>query len=272
MEIKSVIAREENGNVQITFTLPFSVVKKAQEETILEMAKDIQIPGFRKGKAPLAKVKEKVSESTLVEHSLSHVLPKALGEAITEHKLKLAIYPKWELISAKESEDWQVRGISCELPDVTLGDYKKVIAGEIRAASLKKELSKEEREQVVIKAILESVKINIPSLLIEEEANSRLSNLLARLEKLGLALEGYLASVGKNAESLRAEYAAQAKDAISLDLILSKVAESESIKVAEKEIDEAIKVSDSTEDPDRRRVLESILKRRAALEFLTKLS
>ncbi len=272
MEIKSVVAKEGNGNIQITFTIPFGIIKKAQDETIAEMAKDIEVPGFRKGKAPLAKVKEKIPEATLIEHSLSHVLPKALGEAITEHKLKLAVYPKWELISAKEGESWQVRGISCELPEVSLGNYKNVVAGEIRAASLKKELAKDEKEQVTIKALLDSTKIKIPSILVEEEANGRLSSLLSRLEKLGLALEGYLASVGKSAQDLRAEYAAQAKDAISLDLILSKVADTENLKVEEKQIDEALKVSGNKEGTESRRVIESILKRRAALEFLTKLT
>ncbi len=270
--IKFVIAKEDNGNVQISFTIPFSLVRKAQDETVAEMAKDTQIPGFRKGKAPLLKVREKIPEGSLIEHSLSHILPKALGEAITEHKLRLALYPKWELVSAKDGEDWQVRGITCELPEISLGDYKNIAAGELRAASLKKELAKEEKEQVVIKALLSNVKISIPPVLIEEEATSRLSNLLSRLEKLGLALESYLTSVGKTATDLRAEYATQAKDAIGLDLILSRVAESENLKVSQKEIDEALKAADSSQDGEKQRIVESILKRRMALEFLTKLA
>src|SRR6266498_3527911 len=103
-KITSVIAREGNGNIQITFTIPWDVVQKSQEETIQEFAKDIQIPGFRKGNAPLTKVREKISQSQLIEHSLGHLLPKALAEAITENKLQIAIYPKFELISAKNDE------------------------------------------------------------------------------------------------------------------------------------------------------------------------
>jgi FKBP-type peptidyl-prolyl cis-trans isomerase (trigger factor) len=272
MEIKSVVAKEDNGNVQITFTIPFPLIKKSQDDAVAEMAKDTEIPGFRKGKAPLAKVREKIPENSLIEHSLGHILPKALGEAITEHKLKLALYPKWELVSSKSDEDWQIRGITCELPEVNLGDYKSIVAGELRAGSLKKELAKEEKEQVVIKALLTNIKINIPAVLIEEEANNRLSNLLSRLEKLGLALESYLASINKTAADIRAEYATQAKDAISLDLILSRVAQSENIKVSQKEIDEALKAADSTQDEERKRLAESILKRRMALEFLSKLA
>ena len=290
-KITSVIARESDGNIQITFTIPFSIVKAAEEETIKEFAKDTEIPGFRRGMAPIDKVAEKIPQGKLIEHSLSHILPKALSESITENKLKIAIYPKFELISADEGKDWQIRGVTCELPEVILGDYKKAITGASRASILwtpdkgspeeKKEPTHEEKEQVVIKTLLENVKVTIPNILIEEEADSRLSNLLGRLEKLGLALESYLSSIGKKPQDLRADYATQARQAISLDLILSKIAENEGIKIDQKEIDAALAMSQSTnqiknetqEDIEsRKRLLESILKRRAALDLLIKLS
>ena len=280
-KITSVIAREEDGNIQITFTIPFGLVEKEKEHAILEMAGEVEIPGFRKGKAPLDKVKEKIGENRLMEHALGHVLPKALSDSVTEHKLKPAIYPKYELISAKENEAWQVRAITCELPEVELGDYKKAIAGASKASSIvvpgkeNKKETPEEKEGIVIKTLLELVKIKIPRILIEEEVQGRLSSLLARLEKLGLALEGYLNSIGKTVEVLKAEYEVQAKEAISLDLILSKVAEVENVKINEKDIEEALKVAQSTnpdENPEsRKRLLESILKRRQALGLLVNL-
>lgn len=290
-KITSVIAREDDGNIQITFTIPFPVIKRAQDDTIVEMAKDIEVPGFRKGMAPIAKVAEKVSQNALIEHSLSHILPKVLSEVITENKLKIAIYPKFELISANADEPWQIRGVTCELPEFSLGEYKKAIQGSIRVGNLwtpgkgapekPKEPTREEKEQMVIKTLVDSVKIVIPKILIEEEVASRLSNLLARIEKLGLALEGYLASIGKNVDSLRAEYEAQAKDAIALDLILTKVAIEENLKVNPAEIDAALKMSVATanskvEDKEdlesRKRMIESILKRRQALDFLIALA
>ena len=135
-KISSVIAREDGGNIQITFTIPFSIVKSAEEATIKEFAKDAEIPGFRKGMAPIDKVAEKIPQGKLIEHSLSHLLPGALSEAVIENKLKIAIYPKFELISADEGKDWQIRGTTCELPEVILGDYKKAVTGASRASSL----------------------------------------------------------------------------------------------------------------------------------------
>ncbi|QQG41349.1 MAG: hypothetical protein HYV90_04275 [Candidatus Woesebacteria bacterium] len=278
-KITSVIARENGGNIQITFTIPFDLVKRAQEETIAEMAKDIEIPGFRKGMAPLAKVAEKIPQNRIIEHALGHLLPPALAESVEKNNLKLAIYPKFELISGKENEPWQIMGLTCELPEVTLGDYKKFVQGALRASSIitgpasaKATAGREEKEGVVIKALIDNVKIEIPQILIEEEADSRLSSLLSRLEKLGLALEGYLASMKKKPEDLRAEYAVQAKQAIAIDLILSKIAVDQNMKIEPKEIDEAIKISGSSDTSDeRKRLIESILKRRKALDFLISL-
>jgi len=283
--ITSVVARQSDGNIQITFTIPYVLIQAAQEETVMEMAKDIEIAGFRKGSAPLSKVREKIPQGTLIEHSLGHLLPKALSEAVTENKLKIAVYPRFELVSAKENEAWQIKGTTCELPEVTLGEYKKAVAGVLRSDSIivpgkeNKEKTREEKESLVLKALVESVKINIPRILVEEEADSRISSLLARLEKLGLALESYLASMNKKAEDLKAEYAQQAKDAISVDLILNKIAESENLKVEDKEVDSAFQMSQATtgkesnEDAEnRKRYIESILKRRKALDFLLALA
>lgn len=276
--ITSTIAKQNDGEVQITFNIPASEVKKAQERAVAEFAKTTEVAGFRKGKAPLYKVKEKIPQNTLLEHTLRHILPKALAEAIKKHNLKLAIYPKFELVKAKEGKDWQIRAVTCELPDVNLGDIKKVIPGEIRAASLKKELTKEEKEQIVIKTLLEKVKPTIPKVLIEEEVNSRLSNLLSRLEKLGLALENYLKSINKTSESLRAEYEKSASDTITLDLILNKVAQEEKVEVNQKEIEEALKLrgqanqGQSQNQQDQKRFLEAVLKRNKALEKLTNLN
>ena len=285
------LAKSNDGTIQITFTIPFGQIKKAKEAAASEIGKNIQVPGFRKGKAPLDKVISQIPQNTLIEKTLGKILPKLLAAAINEHKIKPAVYPKFELVKAVEGEDWQIRAVTCELPEINLGDYKKIIAGALRAKAIwtpdsaktagdksDKKISKEEKEQEIIKTLLETIKITIPKLLINEEVNHKLSNLLARLEKLGLTLETYLPSIGKTAETLRAEYEKQAKEALSLDLILNKIAEKEKIKVSEKQIQEMIKVSaadpklaEKLDTPEQRRLIESILRRRAALDSLSAL-
>lgn len=279
-KITSTVARSEDAIIQITFNIPFYLIKEAREKVIVEYAKEAEIPGFRKGKAPLDKVKEKIDPQTLLEKSLGQILPKALGDVITEHKIKPALYPKFELIKAEENEDWQIRAVTCELPEVNLSDYKKIIIG----ASKKEEshsakASRDEEEQEIIKILLERIKIKIPKLLIDEEVNSRLAGLLEKIEKLGLNLEGYLNSLGKTPETLREEYRLQAQNTISLELILNAIIETEKLKVEESEIDNAIKaasadskLAEKLNAPEQRRMIKNVLLKRKALDYLASLA
>ncbi|MCH7641262.1 hypothetical protein IID22_03635, partial [Patescibacteria group bacterium] len=243
-EANSIIARSEDGTIQITFTIPWSDIERSRNEAIDALGKDIEIPGFRKGKAPKDKLLEKIPQNTLVEKTLVGILPKLFSDAVTKHNITPAIYPKFEVLKASENENWQVRAVTTEIPNINFGDYKKVVTGKGKAKKIwtpssaaskdsksaleeEKEPSRQEKEQEVIKLLIANIKVDIPKILIEEEVNSRLSRLLQRIEKLGLTLESYLASVGKNAKQLRQEYEDQSINALRLDLILTGIAKKE---------------------------------------------
>ena len=167
-----------------------------------------------------------------------------------------------------------------------MNDYKSQVQGALRAKSLwtpgkteakspNKPLTREEKEQEVIKTLLSSIKISIPKILIDNEVDSRLAKFLQRLERLGLSLESYLSSVGKTAKTIREEYERQAREAISLDLILTKISKIEKIEVKKEKIDEAIKaanadrkLAEKLDTPEQRRLIELVLKKRSALESL----
>ncbi|HEX6977403.1 MAG TPA: trigger factor [Patescibacteria group bacterium] len=267
-KITSTVATTEDGSVQITFSIPKKVIEDAQEKIVLDYQKNTTIAGFRKGNAPLEKVKAKIGEQELTEKCLAQILPLAYSEAVTANKIKPITYPKFELLS--QGDTWQVRATTALFPEIELGDYKKTVEGALRAASLKKELTKEEKEQKVISTLLETVKVKLPRLLIDEEVNTRLSSLLARIEKLGLNLDSYLASIGKTGEGLRNEYEKQVKEGITIELALNKIAENEAVEVSEKQVDDAIKATgvEAPQNPEQKLVVKSVLRRRAALDRL----
>ena len=226
------------------------------------MAKDIVVPGFRKGMAPITRVAEKIDPDKINEQILGLILPLAFADSVKEHKFNPAIYPKFEAVKIGQGSEWQIKAITCELPQIKLpNNYKK---------NLKKD---SKNQNILIKSLLETIKLEIPRVLIEEEVNARLSQVLDRIEKLGLALESYLKSVGKTAEILRAEYEMQAKDAISLELILNAIADDEKIGVSETEIDDFIKTTGSElkqVEKGQRDILKCVLLRKSALEKLAK--
>lgn len=277
--ITNSLAKEADGTIQITFNIPWSIVKDSEEHVVEELAREMEIPGFRKGNAPVSKAKELIKRESVIQKVVAHLLPKALGEAFTQEKIRPAIYPRLEVVAAEEEKPWQVRAVTCEIPLIDLGDYRGAIKGaSIIKSSKETPKPKEEKQQEVLKVLLSTVKLEIPKILINEEVDSRLASLLERIEKLGLTLESYLASIGKSPQTLREDYVKQADESIKLDLILDKIAEEDKITVKETEIDDVIAASsaDSSlqkklDTPEQRRLIASVLKRRASLDSLTAL-
>lgn len=272
------IARTDDGTIQINFSIPKSEIDKAQESALSDLAKNITVAGFRKGKAPIEKVKERIDSGQLLEKTLGQILPDAYTKALTENNIRPIMYPKFEIM--KQGEVWEVQAKIAELPSVELPDYKDIVTKAFKAAALKKEATKQEKEDVVIKTLLETVKVSLPKILVDDEVNARLSDLLARTERLGLKLEQYLASIGKDEKKIREEYEKQVTDGISLELILNKIAEDEKTEAPEEAVTEALKTSGITEEgheghshvEEQKVMVRAVLKRRIALDQLTKLS
>ncbi len=265
----ATLAKEKNGQIQITLTLPKTKIEKTRKIVQEELAQEIVVPGFRKGKAPLVKATTQISEEKVIQNVLKKILPKYFADALKELKIKPALYPRFELISAQKDKDWQVRAVTCEIPDFNLGIYKKAVRTALK--TLKKEATKEEREQKALEALLAFVKIDLPEFLVQEEVNHRLVLLVEKLEKLGLSLEKYLTSIGKSAEALRSEYQKGVQRSIKLELILSKIARQEKIKIDEKEVAETIKAASIPDNQEQRSAVAGVLSKRAVLDSLVSL-
>ena len=258
-KITSKIEKKDTGNVEISYTIPANLILQTKDVVVKELGKDMTIAGFRKGMAPVSKVESSIPQDKLNEHILSHILPSAFADSVKEQHLKPAMYPKFEAIKIGQGSDWEIKAITCELPEVNLKDYKKRL--------------KSKTTDEAVKELPELIALKIPQLLVDEEVNERLSQLLARIEKLGLQLEGYLRSVGKTVEELRNEYQKQAADAISLELILNEIANQEKVEVSEKEIDDFIKTTGSDApkiSEEQRKMLQRVIMRRKALEKIIK--
>jgi FKBP-type peptidyl-prolyl cis-trans isomerase (trigger factor) len=283
-ESNPTVARTDDGTVQITFVMPWAEVSVARQKAAEELSKETNIAGFRKGFAPLDKVIAAIPEQKLIEQTLTRILPDRLAKVIEKDGIRPAIYPRFELVKTAENEDWEVRAVTAEIPEIDLSTYKEKLIGEMRASALwkpgddKKELSLEEKQDRVLLSLIKSVDVKVPALIIKEEADGRISQLLHRIEKLGLSLDAYLQSIGKTPETLRAEYASEAKSAIALDIILSRIADKEGLSVTDSEIDAALSASQATaptgqenDSREQRNMVRIVLTKRKAVEYLTSL-
>ena len=287
---KSILAKQPDGTIQLTITIPKGEIQKAYNDALEETVRETELPGFRKGRAPKKLVEEKVDRSKVYEQVLQKVVPQAYLQAIEEHKLKPIITPKVELIKAKEDEDWEIRATTCELPGFTLGNYKDDVRKATAASKLwvpnqpkvttgdkQSESTAEERTEKAIAALLQAIRFDLPQILIEDEVDRSLSNLINQTNSLGLTIDQYLTSIGKTAEQLRTEYNEKVSRNLRLQFILDRIAVEEKFEVSAKEIDDLVnatgdpKTKESLSSPVQKAYLKGLLARRKVLDFLEKL-
>jgi len=248
--MKSILAKQEDGTIQLTITIPWRVVKKAKEEAVEAYLSSAQFPGFRKGKAPKKLVEKNINQDHLREEVLRKLLPEGYVEALKEHGLKPILNPKIHVEKLEDDKDWTFAAFTAEAPEITLGNYKDAI----KKATAKSKIIVPGKEQTEInfeditKALLETAKIRIPKIIIDQEVDRLLAQTLDEVKRLGLTLDQYLASTGRNTETLRQEYEKKAENDIKLEFALAKIAEEEKIVVEDKEVEEAIKASKTEEE------------------------
>ena len=239
--------------------------------------------GFRKGKAPKDLVEKQINKTKVYEEVVKDIVPKAYSKAISENKLVPVTAPKIEVLKAKEGEEWVLKATIALRPKVNLKNYKEKIK-EFKKGKVKiwtpgqKEEKKEEAKPSIdelINIILAEIEIELPDLLVTEEANRLLSNLVDQTQKLGLTVEQYLMSKGKTSEQLRAEYATQASKNITVEFALSEIADKENITVAPKDLDDLIaKVQNPQERENLKKdsyYLAHLLRQQKTLDFLNSL-
>jgi len=283
----SALNKLPNGNLELTVTIPWLRVKKAYDTALGVLAKEAEVKGFRKGKAPAKLVAEKVGQKTLFEQALKDLLPDVYSEAIKEHQLKPIINPQIKVLKTEENKDWQVQFLTCEAPQAKLGDYqaeiKKVLAADkIWVPGKDKEEKKDPETQQkkidkVLEVLLKTSQIQVPQILLDQEVDRHLAQLVNQTNQLGLTVERYLQTQGKTSEQLKKEYQDQAEKTLKLELVLSQIAEKEKIEVPEAEIEKMIDtVKDEKEKkrldtPEQRAYLHQLLKKSRVIDKLTSL-
>ncbi len=276
---KTSIDRQKDGTIKITITLPQETIAKTGTAVIDDLAKQTNVAGFRKGKAPADLAASKLNPEQIKEEILKKLLPQAYMEAVEEHKLKPIMNPKMHIEKVEEGKAWVFNALTCEMPQVDPGPYKKNVQKVTAKSKIiipgRENEDKKPTLEEVMKAVLEEAKVEVPQILIEQEADRLLSQLLSDIKRLGLSLDQYLGTTNRKPEDLRAEYSKRAEEDIKLEFVLQKIAETEKVTVEEKEIEEAIqKAKDPKERQnmeDNKYLLAGILRQQKTLDLLMNL-
>ena len=265
--------------MKFTFTVTKSAVKETYEKVVDKAVKDTALKGFRKGQAPRDMVIKAVGENKLQQQAIEMALPEAYTKEVKKKKLKPVSYPKIDLKSGTPGSDFVFEAEVAEAPEVKLGDYEKKLKGEVSKSKIwtpekgdkdavpNPQESEQQKNEVILKCLLDTVKVEVPELLVEREVNRMLSRLLDQVDKLGLKIDDYLASSNQTQESLKKEYEKSAKQNLALEFILMEVAKDKKVEATAEQVDSFIA---SVGDEKLRKQLQSPEERGNIYVMLTK--
>lgn len=115
----------DTNTYEIEVTVDSDTFKKACTQAYLKDRKNIQLPGFRKGKAPQAMIEKMYGEGTFFEDALDIVYPTAVSEAFTEAGIEAVDAPyDLEIPVIGKDSGVEMKMKVTTYPEVKLGDYK----------------------------------------------------------------------------------------------------------------------------------------------------
>ncbi|WP_249689253.1 trigger factor [Staphylococcus lugdunensis] len=116
--------KKEGNEGLLTVTVPVEKVNKALDKAFKKVVKQINVPGFRKGKVPRPIFEQRFGVEALYQDAVDILLPEAYGEAIEETGIKPVDQPEVNVTQIEKGKDFEFEATVTVEPEVELGDYK----------------------------------------------------------------------------------------------------------------------------------------------------
>ncbi len=115
----------DTNTYEIEVTVAPETFVEATKSAYMKQRKNIQIPGFRKGKATQGMIEKVYGENAFYEDALEIVFPVAVQEAIDEAELRVVDQPyDLDVATMSKAEGVEMKMKLTTYPEVKLGKYK----------------------------------------------------------------------------------------------------------------------------------------------------
>lgn len=115
-----------SNQVKLSFKVDYPTFADAVQKAYLKNRGRINIPGFRKGKAPLVLIQRMYGEGIFYEDAMDILFPKMYEDAVKEYDLQTVDRPSLDMDEVVAGQDITFTVLVYVRPDVTLGEYKNL--------------------------------------------------------------------------------------------------------------------------------------------------
>lgn len=166
----------EGNEGTLTITVPAKEFEKALDEAFKKVSKEVQVPGFRKGKIPRQMFEQRFGVESLYQDALDMVLPHAYGHAVEETGINPVDQPEVEVEEIEKGKDLVLKMTVTVEPEVKLGEYKGLEAEKVEAEVTEAEVDEQ----------IEAMLAQYADLVVKEEGE------VAEGDIVNLDFEGFL--------------------------------------------------------------------------------
>ncbi len=126
--MKSAVETLSPTRVKLTIEVPFEELKPQLDAAYKQIAQQINIPGFRRGKVPPMVIDRQVGRGAVLEQAINDALPQKYAEALEANSLTPLAQPEIEGLEIGDDEGF---GFTAEVdikPEIVLPDYTGIVA------------------------------------------------------------------------------------------------------------------------------------------------
>ncbi len=124
--MKVTLDREGKNIIRIGLELEAEKASRAYEITCRELSHRVEIPGFRKGKAPRNIIEKRFGRDIIKQEALERLIPELLQQVITDKSLDIITSPEIEECKFELGEPLTLQAKFEVRPEVVLGEYRGI--------------------------------------------------------------------------------------------------------------------------------------------------
>ncbi|MDO4908789.1 MAG: trigger factor [Corynebacterium sp.] len=124
--MKSSVDRLDDTTVKLSIEVPFAEMEPEFDRAYKEIAKQINVPGFRRGKAPRKVIETRVSREYVLGDVFNAAIPARLNEAILAEKFNVLGTPSIEVTSGPDEDPLAFNATFSVAPEFTVPDFSKI--------------------------------------------------------------------------------------------------------------------------------------------------
>src|ERR1700688_4535370 len=120
----SILTRLAPTQVALEFSITGQELAEAEDRAFRRLAKNVRLPGFRKGKVPRKLFEQTYGSQAVTSQAVDDVVPEVYAKAIREHDLVPVDHPTVEVLEESDGRPTRIKATVEVRPEIELGSYK----------------------------------------------------------------------------------------------------------------------------------------------------